>query len=340
MINQDQDYVNMGGGELRCYSAQLANKIGLVEAILVAQTQYWTARRLKGAYIEGYHWVYNSYSAWARQLGVKSAKVVATAVRHLREAGILVTDQFGGHNRSLYYRVDDDVLARLMMPKGADDNDKIDSPSCQKVRFYTRNTKDYTKKKKTNKKESRRQRGKSGFCDQTALPGGKSPKAPPKAPGGGEGEILSGQSLDNRPSCPDKAQDSISAGGLGQENSQQEPQASCEDEMQENNPKGLSRQEVADLIGLPLEQIKWSEDDRSDDRSREGGKISGRGDRTQSSVSQDRPKRRTAREFIAEIWPGEPADAGGDAGKGAAGSCWQRQLPRAGAVSQRKRCLA
>lgn len=104
----------------------LAAKLGLNEAIIVQQLNYWLQINKKAGrnLVEGKHWSYNTIKDWHDQLPFLSEKTIKRAIDNLKDKGILVTGNFNKEkfDRTLWYTIDFVVLETLF------EKDKNDLP--------------------------------------------------------------------------------------------------------------------------------------------------------------------------------------------------------------------
>src|ERR1017187_6844304 len=90
--------------------------------MLLQQVHFWCSS--KRNVVDGEAWVYNTYDAWADQLGYSSRQIRRVA-KELVEAKVLVVSNHNkrGYDRTLWYRVAYDELAKQMsdvMPVAAE----------------------------------------------------------------------------------------------------------------------------------------------------------------------------------------------------------------------------
>lgn len=67
----------------------LAEKIGLNEAIILQQLNYWLTRTDSGISYDGVQWVYNTYSEWREQAPFFSERTIQRVILKLEEVGII-----------------------------------------------------------------------------------------------------------------------------------------------------------------------------------------------------------------------------------------------------------
>lgn len=85
------------------FDVGLATKYGMLEAIILNNLEFWTARNeANGQHChDGYYWTYNSTKALAELFPYVSQRQIQHALKHLRELGIIQT---GNYNKSAYDR--------------------------------------------------------------------------------------------------------------------------------------------------------------------------------------------------------------------------------------------
>ena len=95
----------------------LVEKVGLNEAIVLQQIQYWLAINEKSNKNDHFHdgrwWTYNTKKDWQRQFFWWSEATVKRILKSLREKGLLLaTSEYNkkGYDRTLWYTIDYDKL--------------------------------------------------------------------------------------------------------------------------------------------------------------------------------------------------------------------------------------
>jgi hypothetical protein len=94
----------------------LAAKLGLNEAIVLQQIQYWLSLRKRSGDKQYYHqnrwWVYGSVEHWTEQFPFWSVDTTKRALLRLRELGILLTANYNTMpaDRTLWYSIDYNTL--------------------------------------------------------------------------------------------------------------------------------------------------------------------------------------------------------------------------------------
>jgi len=133
----------------------LAEKVGLNEAIVLQQIQYWLAINEKSNKNDHFHdgkwWTYNTKKDWQRQFPWWSEATVKRILKSLREKGLLLTtSEYNkkGYDRTLWYTIDYDKLNSLL-DHSLGQNDPINGvkmtrPIPETNTKTTKDLKDYT----------------------------------------------------------------------------------------------------------------------------------------------------------------------------------------------------
>lgn len=89
---------------------ELATRIGLNEAIVLQQVNYWINDKEQGIIHSGRRWVFNSYESWVKQFPFWSADTVKRAFTSLVKQGCLDVEQLNKsqHDRTNYYTINHD----------------------------------------------------------------------------------------------------------------------------------------------------------------------------------------------------------------------------------------
>jgi len=94
-------------------SPVLAAAVGINNAHIISQIDYWLQNPLAGYMIDGEKWIYNGYSEWAAQLPWLSVDQIGRHIRALEARGLILSDNF--HNttrdRRKWYRLDYHAIA-------------------------------------------------------------------------------------------------------------------------------------------------------------------------------------------------------------------------------------
>ncbi len=96
-------------------SPVLAAAVGINNAHIISQIDYWLQNPLAGYMVDGEKWIYNGYSEWAAQLPWLSVDQIGRHIRALEARGLILSDNF--HNttrdRRKWYRLDYHAIAIL-----------------------------------------------------------------------------------------------------------------------------------------------------------------------------------------------------------------------------------
>lgn len=86
---------------------QLAERIGLNEAIVLQQLKYWLNETESGLDHDGRRWIYNTVEQWQRQFPFWSPDTVKRALKSLQSQGIVVAEQLAKsrHDRTYHYAI-------------------------------------------------------------------------------------------------------------------------------------------------------------------------------------------------------------------------------------------
>jgi len=91
----------------------LAAAVGINNAHIISQIDYWLQNPLAGYVVDGEKWIYNGYSEWAAQLPWLSVDQIGRHIRALEARGLILSDNF--HNttrdRRKWYRLDYHAIA-------------------------------------------------------------------------------------------------------------------------------------------------------------------------------------------------------------------------------------
>lgn len=103
-------------------NTDLAVLIGLNEALILQQIQYWITinKQNNRNYINGRYWVYQTYEDWCRQFPFWSRSTIARTLRALDETGLILKGNFNkmGFDKTVWYSIDYDRLEELRKKGG------------------------------------------------------------------------------------------------------------------------------------------------------------------------------------------------------------------------------
>ncbi|WP_211062123.1 DnaD domain-containing protein [Heyndrickxia faecalis] len=94
----------------------LAEKIGLNEAIILQQLNYWLQK--SNHIYEGKPWVYNTYEDWEEQFPFWSISTIRRAISKLEKEGFIITNNFNRSqiDKTKWYTIDFEKVERLNSP--------------------------------------------------------------------------------------------------------------------------------------------------------------------------------------------------------------------------------
>lgn len=88
--------------------ADLAEHIGLNEAITLQQLHYWAGSTSSGVDHDGRRWIYNSHQEWKKQFPFWKIDTIKRNFASLKEKGLILVEQLAKskHDRTNYYAID------------------------------------------------------------------------------------------------------------------------------------------------------------------------------------------------------------------------------------------
>ncbi|MEZ2895875.1 conserved phage C-terminal domain-containing protein [Providencia rettgeri] len=86
---------------------ELAVRLGLNEALLLQQIQYWLSDESSGIDFEGNRWIYNTIEQWHEQFPFFSESTIKRGLANLKKLGVLNVEQINkrNHDRTNYYSI-------------------------------------------------------------------------------------------------------------------------------------------------------------------------------------------------------------------------------------------
>ena len=115
----------------------LASKIGLNEAIILQQIQYWTEKNeaKNNNFRDGHFWVFNTVPEWQEQFSFWCTRTIERTLAKLEKDGLLIVGNFNlkRYDRTKWYRIDYDKLENTVNPKPKEPQEPQDTPSRQSV---------------------------------------------------------------------------------------------------------------------------------------------------------------------------------------------------------------
>lgn len=111
-------------------SAELARYVGLNEAIILQQLNYWIEGTGSGIDHDGRRWVYNTQPQWQEQFPFWSVDTVKRTFTSLQKRGLILVQQLAKskHDRTNYYSINHDKLNEIRS-QVVDSPDKCNLPS-------------------------------------------------------------------------------------------------------------------------------------------------------------------------------------------------------------------
>ena len=117
------------------FDVEIAEKYGIVEAILLNHFQFWIAKNEANRQNEhdGVYWTYNSIKAYKNLFPYLTERKIQNALKHLREVGILQTGNFNetAYDRTLWYAFTS--KGKSIMQKCKMDYDEMKNGLCENV---------------------------------------------------------------------------------------------------------------------------------------------------------------------------------------------------------------
>lgn len=97
---------------------QLAERIGLNEAIVLQQLKYWINETESGVEHDGMRWVYNTHEQWAEQFPFWSVDTVKRTLTSLSKQGIVLVEKLNKakHDQTNFYTIN--YLASALFDQG------------------------------------------------------------------------------------------------------------------------------------------------------------------------------------------------------------------------------
>ena len=93
----------------------LASAIGLNEAIILQQVHYWLDPRINKNFKNGFFWVYNTYTQWAKQFPFWSEVTIRRTIRSLEDKKLIISQNFNKNSflKVKWYTINYDTLSSL-----------------------------------------------------------------------------------------------------------------------------------------------------------------------------------------------------------------------------------
>lgn len=96
-------------------NSELARIVGLNEAIVMQQLNYWIKGTVSGVEKDGMRWIYNSHAEWVKQFPFWSVDTVKRTFSSLKKQNLVLVEQLSKdrHNRTNYYTINILRLAEI-----------------------------------------------------------------------------------------------------------------------------------------------------------------------------------------------------------------------------------
>ncbi|MBV4459192.1 helix-turn-helix domain-containing protein [Pseudomonas sp. COR58] len=94
---------------------QLAERIGLNEAIVLQQLSYWLSDTTSGVEHEGRRWIYNTIEQWQKQFPFWSADTVKRTLTSLQKQGLVMVEKLARakHDQTNHYTINYQAAALI-----------------------------------------------------------------------------------------------------------------------------------------------------------------------------------------------------------------------------------
>lgn len=100
-----------------CFEVELAEKYGILEAILLNYFRFWIQKNEANNvhFHDGRYWTYNSVKAFCDLFPYASVKMIRNALDHLEEVGLIMTGNFNQSpfDQTKWYALTDDGMSEL-----------------------------------------------------------------------------------------------------------------------------------------------------------------------------------------------------------------------------------
>jgi len=121
---------------VRKFSPELAKELGLNQAIVIGQVDYWVKKNQNANinFHDGRYWTYNSFERWQSQFPFWSVGTIKRIFSDLRQRGILLVGNYNKlkFDKTNWYTLDYSKLSELVKPSG---EDTAPEPSEQMVKY-------------------------------------------------------------------------------------------------------------------------------------------------------------------------------------------------------------
>ena len=112
------------GVDHRSYNGKIASKIGLYEAIILNQIDYWVKvnkgkEKNEHYYHDEMFWMYMTLDGWHEQFNYLSRKTIQRALKKLKDSNLIHVGNFNskGYDRTTWYCVNYDTVRSILNPE-------------------------------------------------------------------------------------------------------------------------------------------------------------------------------------------------------------------------------
>lgn len=130
---QDYDLLSTGK-DYRSYNGTIASKIGLYEAIILNQINYWVKVNKDKENNERYYhnkmfWMYMTLDGWHEQFDYISKKTIQRALKKLKDNNLIYVGNFNpkSFDRTMWYCVNYDTVRSILYPKQESSKNRTES---------------------------------------------------------------------------------------------------------------------------------------------------------------------------------------------------------------------
>lgn len=130
---QDYDLLSTGK-DYRSYNGTIASKIGLYEAIILNQINYWVNVNKDKENNERYYhnkmfWMYMTLDGWHEQFDYISKKTIQRALKKLKDNNLIYVGNFNhkSFDRTMWYCVNYDTVRSILYPKQESSENRTES---------------------------------------------------------------------------------------------------------------------------------------------------------------------------------------------------------------------
>lgn len=129
------------------FDAELAKRVGLIEAAILQQIHYWCDCPKSGVMHEGRKWIYNTQREWENHIGVRGISTIKTAIKNLKKRNLVFAKKLSPEktDHTMYYCVNYDEVEKIeqevdsmISDQSESDRSEIDQSDRPKIDQSTR----------------------------------------------------------------------------------------------------------------------------------------------------------------------------------------------------------